>query len=520
MYTEGYYGVSMTLVDLDALYSEQKETILINEIAQTLNQPEAASYASRILKTEVSSDSFNTTPRCSCGHLDTQYDADIGAVCEKCNTLCVKALEQPIRIRSWIGSIYPMRGFIHPTLWMNILSTFSSFTLPKNNPMKSYDLVAWLTDPRYRPEKNPSRGNVALQDLILSWGYERGLNSFIENFDWLFERLLQPENFHAIQLSSKMLNRKKETTEVEMERQDWLRFIKWHRGKFFPTKLPIISDQLVLCEEGQAESKRNVDRIYVGMIDAAKTILSAYYHTSRKNRERIIQSRMVTANRTHAFFNFEFRRDVVFPKEGIARSKNNSTRVSYSGRATISSETGVHEFDHCKTPWRWTVNLLYLDIANKLLHVHNLTPIETIKTIDRALVTYDPFIHDVIKELIEEAPGPGIMIVPLRNPTLVRLSVWVLYITDVKTDVNDGSIDLSPLIIKQANADYDGDQIQVMMPRDNLMRRLANRLIGALSIMSRSKTNAVSEKLTLHAEIIALQSGFVNATVTDNEWDD
>jgi hypothetical protein len=256
------------------------------------------------------------------------------------------------------------------------------------------------------------------------------------------------------------------------------------------------------------------------MIDAAKTILSAYYHTSRKNRERIIQSRMVTANRTHAFFNFEFRRDVVFPKEGIARSKNNSTRVSYSGRATISSETGVHEFDHCKTPWRWTVNLLYLDIANKLLHVHNLTPIETIKTIDRALVTYDPFIHDVIKELIEEAPGPGIMIVPLRNPTLVRLSVWVLYITDVKTDVNDGSIDLSPLIIKQANADYDGDQIQVMMPRDNLMRRLANRLIGALSIMSRSKTNAVSEKLTLHAEIIALQSGFVNATVTDNEWDD
>lgn len=520
MNTEDYYGVSMSFIDLDELYSQQDETILINDIAQANNQPDAANYASRVLKTEVSSDNFKTTPSCSCGHLHTQYDADVASVCSLCGTVCIKALEQPIKTRSWIGAIYPMRGFVHPTLWMNILNTFSSFTLPKNNPMKSYDLVAWLTDPRYRPEKAPSRGNLNLQELILSWGYERGLNSFIENFQWLFDKLLDKETFHSIQLSSKILNRKKDHEEVEMERQDWVKFIRWHHGKFFPTKLPIITDQLVLCEEGQAESKRNIDKIYVGMIDAAKTIISAYYHTSRKNRLRIIQSRMVSANRTHAFFNFEYRRDIVFPKEGMIRTKNNSTRISYSGRATISSETGVHEFDHTKTPWRWTVNLLYLDLTNKLINQHGLTPIETIKRLDRALVTYDSFIHEVIRDLIDEAPGPGIMIVPLRNPTLVRLSVWVLYITDVKIDVNDGSIDLSPLIIKQANADYDGDQVQVMMPRDNELRRMAKKLVGPLSIMSRSAVNSVSEKLSLHAEVISLQTGYIAATVLDNEWDD
>lgn len=60
----------------------------------------------------------------------------------------------------------------------------------------------------------------------------------------------------------------------------------------------------------------------------------------------------------------------------------------------------------------------------------------------------------------------------------------------------------------------------VLMPRDNLMRREAHKFRPALSLMSRTKINRVTNKLTLHAENIANQNGFIAATVTDSEWDD
>lgn len=522
---ENYHGVSLTFIDHDELFESQSETIVVNDLmppnAGEKEQREAAATFSRLIKTEISGSNFVSTPKCDCGNLHTQYDADKGNVCPKCNTVCIKRLHQDIRERCWIRAVNPAIGFIHPTLWMCFISTFSSFTLTKSSPLKTYDLLAWMCDPYYRPIQSPSKSNLKVQEFLENEiGFKRGLNNFIMGFDGLMRRLLEPDVFYRIQ--STMLNRKgnkvDQAMKIEDERQWWLLFVERHRDKFFPKHLPLISDQLIITEEMNDE--KQIDGIFLGMIDAAKTILSAYAQSNRRNVERIVTTRMVNANRLHAIFNFEFRREILFPKSGIIRSKNNRTRASYSGRATITATPYGHDYDTCVTPWRWTVNLLYLDILNKLLHKHDKTPYQALELIDLALNSYDEFIHEIIRELIAEAPGKGIMLVPLRNPTLVRLSVWVMYMTDVKTDVNDGSISISNLVIKQANADYDGDQIMVLMPRDNVMRRYAHQFRPALSLMSRTKINTVSGKLTLHAEVIANQNGFIAATVTDNEWDD
>lgn len=51
------------------------------------------------------------------------------------------------------------------------------------------------------------------------------------------------------------------------------------------------------------------------------------------------------------------------------------------------------------------------------------------------------------------------------------------------------------------------------------MRALAKNLRAALSTMSRVRVGEVASELTLHAENVANQYGFIQATVTDKEWD-
>ena len=59
----------------------------------------------------------------------------------------------------------------------------------------------------------------------------------------------------------------------------------------------------------------------------------------------------------------------------------------------------------------------------------------------------------------------------------------------------------------------------VLMPRDNMMRREARKFRPALALMSRARIGRVSNKLTLHPEVIANQNNFIAHTVTDSEWD-
>lgn len=515
-----YYGLSLDFIDLDELFDSQPEAVLINNLVlESGSQEEAAAVFSKLIKTEVSGSNFVSTPKCHCGRLHTQYDADVGNVCSVCKTVCVKQLHRDIQERSWIAAVHPVESFIHPTFWRLFVEAFGSCALNKTQPMKGYDLLAWLTDPYYSAEK-VSLPNLNMQKFFIEEvGFTRGFNNFIRDFDRIMDILLDKQTYFKIQI--KILKRDAKAPgrleAIEEERLDWIEFLQNHRHKLFPSKLPLISDQMIVTEE--SNKTKQIEPAFLSIIDAAKTVMSAVNVPPGRNRVRLVVSRMTMANRLHALFNYEFRRDIMFPKSGIIRSKNNRTRASYSGRATISALPGGHMYDECITPWRWTVNLLYLHISNKLIHKYEKTPIETIRILDQALVTYSKFVHSIIRELIDESPDKGIMIVPLRNPTLVRLSVWVLYITDVKVDVNDGSISISNLIIKQANADYDGDQIMVQMPTDNMMRIYARNFSAALSIMSRVKPNKVSGKLTLHPENIENQYLFIKETVLDNEWD-
>lgn len=527
IYNQLYHGTSIVLTDYEALFNAQDEAILVNDLVKEGlygKGSDGNAKLSSLVKTEISVSNFKTTPKCSCNYLNTRYDADMGNTCPKCGTRCVKSIYMPIRERLWISAVNPVRGFIHPRFWLIFNKTFSTFNIAKHDDKRTYfDLMGWMCDPNYRNSERITGANLRMINFLTNViGYKRGINEFILGFDALMERLLDVDTFTYIQkdvMDKSRQGKKIDFEDIEEIRRDFKELISRYRDRLFPQYLPLISEQMIITEESTVSGERQIDEIFLGIIDSAKSILSIYSHENHKTFKQIAVSRCVSACRQHATFNYNLRRAVIFPKSGIVRSKANKTRTSFSGRATISAIPWKHKYDHCIPPWRWTVNLLYLDLLNLLLNRHDFTPTEAIRLIDYACVSYHPFVHELIKTLIAESPDDGIMLLPLRNPTLVRLSVWVMYIIDVKTDVDDGSISISNKVIKAANADYDGDQIQVQMPRDNRMRRLGKLLRPPMSAMSRVRVGEVASELTLHPENVANQYGFIQATVTDNEWD-
>lgn len=521
-----YHGVSVKLCDFDKLYESQEDTVLVNQLVTSrgVTVMEATNTLSSLIKTEISGANYNSTPRCTCGNLNTQYDADNDNVCPKCGSVCVKSIYTDIAEKLWIAPVAPVKAFIHPRFWLIFNKLFSTYKIAKIEAKKNnFDLLAWMCDPNYNCTEKVTGGNLKminyLTDVI---NFKRGINEFITGYDRLMDQLLDPETFYTIQavvIKRSKYGRSITRDQCESERRDFEAFSRKYRDILFPTKLPIISEKLIITEESDSDAKKQIDNVFLGIIDAAKAILSIYTHPNKSTKNRITVSRCVAACRLHATFNYNLRREIVFPKSAILRSKCNKTRASFSGRATISALAGRHKYNHCRTPWRWTVNLLYLDIQNILINRMGFTPNQSFRIIDFASNHYSKLVHDVINTLIKESPDDGIMLIPLRNPTLVRLSVWTLYMTEVCTDLDDGSIGLSNLIVKQANADYDGDQLQVMMPRDNVMRRLGNLLRAPLSLMSRAKVGEVASELTLHPENVANQYNFILNTVTDEEWE-
>lgn len=460
IYNDLFHGTSVVLTDYEALYNSQPETILVNSLVEEdkKGDDDANSKLSSLIKTEISVRDFKTTPRCGCGFLKTRYDADMGNTCPKCGGLCIKSIYMPIRERLWISCVNPVQGFVHPRFWLIFNNTFSTFNIAKHDENKTYfDLMGWICDPYYRNSEKITGANARIIRYLSELkDFKRGINNFIMGFDGLMEHLLDKDNFHYIQsviIRKSYQGAKKSPEDIERLRVDFVELIKRYRDILFPTVLPLISEQMIITEESISSGERQIDEIFLGIIDSAKSILSIYTHERRKTFNQVAVSRCVSACRQHAVFNYNLRRHAVFPKSGLIRSKANKTRTSFSGRATISATPWAHRHDECIAPWRWTVNLLYLDIENVLTNRFDYTPTEAIRLLDYACVSYNPFIHEIIRTLIKESPDSGYMLVPLRNPTQVRLSVWVMYIIDVKMDVDDGSMSISNKIIKSANAD-------------------------------------------------------------------
>ena len=160
----------------------------------------------------------------------------------------------------------------------------------------------------------------------------------------------------------------------------------------------------------------------------------------------------------------------LFKKEGLIRKHICGTRFHFSFRSVIAPICGPHKFDELILPWSIGVTTLKLHILNRLMYKYNYSLTEATKIHSKSEIKFDPLIYDIITSIIDEyrtsSDGITFLGIPVlfnRNPTVRRGATQLLFVSDVKKDVDDKSINISVLILTAPNADFDGDAMNGLL---------------------------------------------------------
>lgn len=509
-----FYGISGKLEAPDAYYRELvvaaeklgvAPPVVINDLAMENDPETTVTMIDRLIQNRIVDEKINSAPICSinCSHpLAHRYNLGV-----KCPTCGYRVSENRIGSEVVLRAPEEIGYFINPRFWMIFNNAFGCTLFDKferkavTSLERGPDLMMWMIDPYYTPNVPFSAQSQKFVRALERLGYQRGLLNFAQNYRAVFDTILSPEIWREVVPSTG-----RKFSQSERTRQKFIRLVMSQGTEIFSKHLTIIPSKLITAEE--TRRGLSVDPVSAGAVDAVKNLASLYMF-GRTREPRFIARRAVKVNRQLAYFHMDFRNELMGPKAGLYRAKASATFVPHSGRATISPISKPHDAWKLKAPWRWAVNLLAIDIENKLMR-RGFTSRQCERIMAKACMQYDPMVDEIFHELIAESPGgQGIMVSPLRNPTLVQLSIQTVWIDEILTDVNICSVQISVRIIKMMNADFDGDQLMFYRPVDANEMRMALDLRPDQGMLSANDAGRVAHGMVLHNECIAMQSSYL-----------
>lgn len=145
--------------------------------------------------------------------------------------------------------------------------------------------------------------------------------------------------------------------------------------------------------------------------------------------------------------------DEVSKKDGFVRSEIVGGTFSFSARAVITLDISLN-IDEVDLPLPMCITAFHYKITHILAVRYNLTLEQAYLTVRDYKI--HPEVVDILQEIIDE--GQWIMI--LREPTNNIGSIEVARIRRFKR--NDDTISLPPEVLSGFNADFDGDQLNVL----------------------------------------------------------
>ena len=415
-------GIYLDVIDFDLMMQmSSTPPTFANDL--DINELESRRKLQEKLYTHYESDTIDNIPSCSCQHYkDARY---YGMVCDRCGTTVMIPSERPIESALWIRAPEGVLALINPLVYTNLVSTF------KKNGVS---IIEWMIDPHYKAPRNGHQVIARLEAL----GIQRGLNYFISHFDAIINILTANTVFS---------NKKKAPL------QRFKAWIERNRENLFPQALPVPSKLSFILED--IEVGRFADHAMADALDAVSTIASLNSGVTAPTQQQK-ENRAVKACAQLASFYEGQCRTTLGDKPGLFRRHVFGTRPAMSFRAVITSLSANHRYDEMHLPWSLAVSLFRVHIYNYLLRM-SLSPMEARKHIAEAIVKVDPVVEQILNTLITtHSSSCGWPSMFQRNPSLKRLSAQRLFITKVKTDIEDYTIGFSVLVLKGMNADFDG----------------------------------------------------------------
>lgn len=453
-------GLYLELIDFNDLYRHySRDAIIVNNF--DLKNEEHLQELNEHLYSFYEGDSFDSMPSCDCGYLRGEYNSEL--TCPLCNTIVRTATEQPIEPKLWMQVPDGVQGFISPQVLIILKNLFDSAKI---------SFIEYLINDYYRLPQKPTQVDKRLIEKIQQINWKSSINEFINRFDEIIELLLK-EKYH---------NKPAVVLHIRQ-------FIQENRHKFFPQYLPVPNKALLIIEKTRMISDGSrpihyIDETLWSAPDAVMTLCSLNTHVSPK--QKTVEHKVAKTIIQLAKYYSSFLEDRIGQKKGFIRKQIFGSRFDFSARAVIASLSRTHSYEELEIPWGVALHIFKLHLTNKLMR-YGFTPDEAEALIFRhtkehigyqsnpQLVQEKRFLEQLIDTIIEQSPHEieyeaveidksnqfqwrtyrkrGFPCLLNRNPTLLRGSVQLFYITRVNKDPSVCAIKMSTLTLKAPNAD-------------------------------------------------------------------
>lgn len=414
----------LSLISFDDLFNAIHEPIIINKI--DFNHTDYSEKIREMLYGKSADLTF--IAECDCGYF--QGNVYEGMRCPECHTVAQIGSGASTGILSntaWLSFPDYIPGVLHTRIY-DMLSKW----LRLGNQNKSYLDV--ILDPE---EDEPAD--------IAGVFPGRGYQYFYDNFDEIIRYFMY--------------------THKKTASKDVVPYIQYiltqYRHLIFCKHLPILPDKLHTAVSTTPGNRAHVEHSSQLIIEAANK-LSFLEFSPNKIRNPKLMNKMI---------HDAYRKYIAYTSEGIVAmrlGKKNSlprqhifgSRFHWSFRSVITPLPGPHRYDEMHIPWCVGVNLLRHHIINRLINAYDYDPAAAFDKQIYAVTKYDPEIDSIMCYLIQESYDTrGLPVLWNRTPSLKKGSIQKLFITKVKTDMTDNTISFSVLVLKDPNADFDGDEM-------------------------------------------------------------
>jgi hypothetical protein len=470
--------------------------LIVNDLKLDFGTKEGKDRLAMYLSYQFDGDSIPTVPTCLGGHIGGE--AILGEMCPTCSTRVTNLVDRAVETGVWIAPPTGVNGFIHPEIW-NILS-------PRLTPLKSFSMMSWVCDPNYS-ETLPAYAAILEEYKRV---HKRGLNYVLENFD---------DVIHFI-MSSKLCNKLSLQDKADIQL-----FLIQNRDKVVQQYLPLPSAIFVVSEKTAMGTY--ADEKTTALLDAVYMVTSTYgspIALTQRQRESHAARFISSVGSCYQNICTKF----IGGKYGLVRRQQIGSRLHFSGRAVITSLSDSHHYEELHVPWAFAVQIMEPHLCAKLTR-RGFSVDEAYAFLEDHTLNWNPLLRELFDELIAESPPlegfpegifqdldedptllRGIPCILQRNPSLTRGSAQCLRITTIKDDIDDFTISLSNMILVAYNADFDGDELNLLLCLDKKMLKAFGRLRPHLGMRSLREPRTLSDNQKIHAPVAATWAHYVH----------
>lgn len=476
------------------------KVVFANDI--DVSNKEGREQLNRLIRIELDGESITASPQCYCGKYKQESLRNVHT-CEVCGGIVRAANEIPIESTVWMRVPVGVHYFINPVVWITLTSVFNK----RNLDVLSY-LMGYEPDPKYK-------NSEGLVMQINRYNFPKGWNNFCKNFDTIIHTLIEDRILY-----------KDWTDSFRQEMRDYIAEV---RPNIFTTKLPVPNKVLFVTEktstltyQNPAVTKGN-DAVYTiaRINDKLEPSQGGLPYSRREHRV------WAAVQQWAAYYAYLYSNNIQ-DKYGDVRKHVIGGRKDHSARGVITPIIGMAHYDELHLPWSMFIVLHQKEINGYILNNPEKYPNYTQHAI-HGLLMYSinhetPMVREIVDLFISESPyrtlgnqrhgKPGLPATFQRNPSLDNGSEQLFYITKVKSHKGreaDKSISMSIDAVKDPNADFDGDQMNLVRILDHTAYLQYYKRSAHFNIFDRRSPLRIKGKATIAPPVLTTIGNAINS---------